>query len=186
MEQAAQERGEDIAQVIGEDYKIFCDDIIAQATPKSLVEKAKESLSIIFSCLSILLLIQSLSTLPIKDWLVNGFKGSEWNYHSVPISLSFFPFAVLITVTAWLTVLWIGKTAFVVAEPANSSGTAFKKELTSKQIRQSVIGGAVLTVLIVGVGFLTYMLSDVILFSVHAAILGGVIIVLFLLGRWTR
>ena len=51
---SAQKRGENIKSVVGEDYKVFCDDIIASLPPKSMAEKVLEFFDIICWCLSIL------------------------------------------------------------------------------------------------------------------------------------
>ncbi|GAU77600.1 hypothetical protein [Fusibacter sp. 3D3] len=47
---SAQERNDDIQTVIGEDYKVFCDDVIASLPPKTPKEKLYELLDIV--CLS--------------------------------------------------------------------------------------------------------------------------------------
>lgn len=51
---SAQNRGEDIQSVVGGDYKVFCDDIIANSPTRSRREKVLDFFDIIFWCLSIL------------------------------------------------------------------------------------------------------------------------------------
>lgn len=45
---SAQKRGENIQTVIGEDYKVFCDNIIASLPPQSIKEKIFGFLDTIF------------------------------------------------------------------------------------------------------------------------------------------
>lgn len=54
---SAQKRGEDIRAVIGEDYKDFCDNVIANLPPKTTIQKITDFLDIFSWCLSILLTI---------------------------------------------------------------------------------------------------------------------------------
>jgi DNA-binding ferritin-like protein (Dps family) len=54
---SAQKRGEDIRAVIGEDYKDFCDNVIANLPPKTTIKKVTDFLDIFCWCLSILLTI---------------------------------------------------------------------------------------------------------------------------------
>ncbi len=62
-----QERGENIEQVIGQNYKEICDDIINEFPKKTLKEKILESISISFSCMWILgiiwLVMQSITAI---------------------------------------------------------------------------------------------------------------------------
>lgn len=51
---SAQDRGKNIQSVIGEDYKVFCNNIIENLPPRSTKEKVTEFFDIICWCLSIL------------------------------------------------------------------------------------------------------------------------------------
>lgn len=51
---SAQKRGETIESVIGEDYQVFCDDIIASLPPKNKKESILEFVDTLSLCLSIL------------------------------------------------------------------------------------------------------------------------------------
>ncbi|HWQ42405.1 MAG TPA: hypothetical protein VN456_10285, partial [Desulfosporosinus sp.] len=44
----AQDRGDDISSIIGEDYQAFCNEILQSATPKTFRERAAEVVSIIY------------------------------------------------------------------------------------------------------------------------------------------
>ncbi|MHC1723740.1 MAG: hypothetical protein AB9836_11135 [Aminipila sp.] len=55
---SAKERGEEMSQAIGTDYKQFCDDIIAEIKPKSIKDKVKDTLSMVSMSVSILIFIK--------------------------------------------------------------------------------------------------------------------------------
>lgn len=84
---SAQERNDDIQTVIGEDYKVFCDDIIASLPPKTLKEKIFELLDIVCLSTSILgaitLAMASETYILIKDTI----SGSPKNFQ---LSISIF------------------------------------------------------------------------------------------------
>lgn len=54
---SAQERGEDMESVIGEDYKTFCDDIIASLPPKTVKQRIIDFFDILCGGLAVLLAI---------------------------------------------------------------------------------------------------------------------------------
>lgn len=72
---SAQERGEDIETVIGEDYKEFCDSIIASLPKKTLKQRTVSFLDIACWCLAILgaiNIVMSRDTINIIRNLVSG------------------------------------------------------------------------------------------------------------------
>lgn len=109
---SAQKRGENIGSVIGgEDYKGFCDEVIASLPPKTVKQRFVDVLDIICCCVSILLVINivfSSDTILIIQNLINR-KPVDFN-----ISFSFGNAAsiVVIIAIACITVNVIMKNAF--------------------------------------------------------------------------
>ncbi|MBE6034792.1 MAG: DUF1129 family protein [Clostridiales bacterium] len=106
---SAKERGEDMKQAIGGDYKQFCDDIIAASKPKSTAEKMKDI------CTTVLLSASSLLFIKLIFFTIDGVmavlndEAFNWN---VPVSyLDIFFMAVAIA-ASWGIVAVILKDAF--------------------------------------------------------------------------
>jgi len=153
----AQDRGDDISSVIGDDYKSFCNQIIENTIPKTMSEKIFESIYILISALYILMTIQitvSSSTRHIITNLINHKKGDL----SIPIDLGFVVSTLVILFGSYFIVTYIGKKAF---------------EVPSKRILFGVFG--IIFFSFVG----SYELSNIILFKVNLLLLISVIIILF-------
>ncbi|GFN32928.1 hypothetical protein [Paenibacillus xylaniclasticus] len=145
MALAAQERGEDLADVIGSDYKAFCDEIVSQGTRKTKWEYVKEAIFIIANGGAVLLLIHLL-------------------------------FMTSTTIAAaWLITYWIGKRSFQLSSP-----------LAKKPYLVQFLWGAAFGITTVAWLILVISLKSVVLFSVHLFVVIGMIIVLSLIGRWSR
>jgi len=72
---SAQERGENIQDVIGKDYKAFCDNVIASLPPQNMKERILEFLDTVFLCAAILgaiTIITSKDTIALIHNLISG------------------------------------------------------------------------------------------------------------------
>lgn len=76
---AAQERGEGIDAVIGEDYKEFCDSVIETLPKKTPKQKLVEKLDMICLCLSILFAINILLSRDTIEMIKNAIIGGQVN-----------------------------------------------------------------------------------------------------------
>lgn len=106
---SAKERGEEMSQAIGTDYKQFCDDIIAEIKPKNIKEKVKDTLSMVSMSAAMLILIKMvfftagvIKTVILKQTI-------NWN---VPIQYLDIFLMVFIVAASWAMVEVILKDAF--------------------------------------------------------------------------
>ncbi|MGB4504391.1 MAG: DUF1048 domain-containing protein, partial [Syntrophaceticus sp.] len=103
----AQQRGEDIEKVIGEDYQSFCDSIIESAQPKKFPwQKAFRYLEIVilvFGCLWVIDLISNY----LSQMIINGRLILDYQ-----VNLGFLLVAAINTLAAVLIVNYIGKKSF--------------------------------------------------------------------------
>ena len=76
---AAQQRGEGIDAVIGEDYKEFCDSVIETLPKKTPKQKFVEKLDMICLCLSILFAINILLSRDTIEMIKNAIVGGQVN-----------------------------------------------------------------------------------------------------------
>ncbi|USB34646.1 hypothetical protein [Paenibacillus sp. YPG26] len=179
MTLAAQERNEDISTIIGTDYKSFCDEIILNSASKSGRDKLKEAVAIIFSGLSILLLIHVIVSGSLNQWIQNGFSTFKINLY-IPIGLGFVLNAILLLSIAWGLVTWIGKRAFHHTQMADNRKSYSPK---SRYLKRFLIGAGIGTFLMISL-YVINKLDSIVLFTVHAFILLGVCVVLYLIGKW--
>lgn len=78
---SAQKRGDNIASVVGDDYKQFCDDVIANLPPKTWKQKTIDIADIICSGISILLLINILISEEFRTMIKNLSNGEPNNFN---------------------------------------------------------------------------------------------------------
>ncbi|MNJ42402.1 hypothetical protein D3C77_373730 [compost metagenome] len=108
---SAQHRGEDISAVIGEDYKTFCDNIIASVPRLTFKDKLVELMDIVLlstSILGLILIVTSKDTFQlVRDLLA----GTPANYQ-ISISVGALASFGLIIFTAIFVINYIGKTSF--------------------------------------------------------------------------
>ena len=83
---SAQQRGENIRSVIGEDYKAFCDDVIANLPPESRTQSVIDFFDIVCWCLSILGLINIVISNETIILLRNAVAGKPLDF-SISVSL---------------------------------------------------------------------------------------------------
>ena len=111
----AQQRGEDIEKVIGEDYQSFCDSIIESVQPKKFTwQKAFRYLEIVilgFGCLWII----DLACSYLPRMIINGRLIFDYQ-----VNLGFLLVAAINTLAAVLIVDYIGKKSFKLRKDKDS------------------------------------------------------------------
>lgn len=105
---SAQQRGEDIQSVIGNDYKAFCDEVIASLPPNTVKQKIVEGIDIFCWCFSILGAINLVISKETIVLIRNMFTGQELNFH-ISISLGMILSTIAIMVAAVAIVQYIVK-----------------------------------------------------------------------------
>lgn len=115
---SAQKRGENIKAVIGEDYKVFCDNIIASIPPQSIKEKFMGVLSTVFLCTSILGIINIITSKDTIFLIRNIITGEPLNFQ-IAVSIGSLITYGMIIVAAFMIVRVICKTSFKHAKKEN-------------------------------------------------------------------
>jgi len=178
---AAEQRGDCLKSVIGDDYKAFCDEIIDNAGPKPLIESVKESVYIIaMSAMTLLIIDVIFSGFPAR-FLKEGIGNAGFDYN-IPVTLGFVTSTVIITLVAWLLVYWVGKKAFEMSRGTEELKTKPKSATYPKRILWGLLVGAAVAAFFI----MTVNFNEVILFSVHALIIAAVIVALYLATRWAK
>ena len=119
---SAQKRGENMQSVVGKDYKVFCDDIIANLPPKTRKEKVLDLFDTICECLSILgaiIIIMSDETIAL---IRNLTIGKPLNFE-ISISMGNIISVGLIIVLAVILVEIILKNSFEIGKKKKGSKT---------------------------------------------------------------
>lgn len=114
----AQERGETMEQVIGPDYKQFCDEIVSALPPRTWKERGKEELEILFLSAGIMLAL----------WFAKALISALTQHGSIshlPLTVGEMISCVVVIAVAWLVVYYIGKTAFEKKAPRWGKKTTF-------------------------------------------------------------
>ncbi|WP_455542586.1 hypothetical protein [Intestinibacter sp.] len=157
-----QERGENIEQVIGENYKEICDDIINEFPKKTLKEKILESISISFSCIWILgiiwLVMQSITAIV---------KHQDFNFI---LSVGDIVNAMLIIAIANIFVTYICKTSL------NKSD---KKSIMDNKILGFIVAWIVLMAVMLIFIAITYFFNQTVLIVPFYA---GIIFIIIVFG----
>lgn len=161
----AQERGESLDTIIGEDYKQFCDEIIATFKPN----KTKQFLNFLgilfhsFFFLGLIQIITSSKTIPLIEKTVNE-KAFDFHY-TIPISVATLSMFLLITSFSFFIVYFITKNAF--------------KNKRFVIILGSIFAGATLVLV-----FIThYFLETIVLFHLNFLVACLIVIVFYVLHR---
>lgn len=63
-----QNRGQSVSDVIGDDYKTFCDEVIAEMPPLTKKQKTLKNVQLLCSCIGILAFIWAVFSLPRGDF----------------------------------------------------------------------------------------------------------------------
>lgn len=138
---SAQERGEDMKTLIGEDYKSFCDEVIAALPQKSRKERVLDLIDIFLLSTSILGAIHIVISKEMIDLIHNAVTGQQLNFQ-VPISLGNLLSYAIILATAFLIVHVIGRNSLKPEKKHNQSKP-------KKFIIGGAIGGGVMAVFLI-------------------------------------
>lgn len=112
---SAQQRGDDIRSVIGEDYQEFCDHVIASLPPESLKQKIIGFFDIVCWCLSTLGLINIVSSRETISPIRNVITRKPLDF-SISISLGSIVSTGIIIAAAFVLVEIITKKSFQIGK----------------------------------------------------------------------
>ena len=160
---SAQERGEKIDSVIGEDYKEFCDDIIANLPPKTVKQKLADFFDTACWSLSILGIITILFSPQTIGIIKNIFSKQSLNFN---ISISLGNILMICSVIALAVFIfeYITKNSFK----------------DSKSKKSAIIKSILAALGIILVFLVTVHLRKIILFNVNIFIALLIVIVLYI------
>lgn len=131
---SAQERGEDIETVIGEDYKAFCDNIIANLPHQNIKERIFEIFNIVFLCTAILGIISIITSLFSTNWEIFDFN--------IVVSVGWLVSYAIIIAVAFVIVQVVGKTSV-------ESGKRVDKSKVMNFFRSFLIGACTMAICLV-------------------------------------
>lgn len=157
---SAQERGEDIASVIGEDYKSFADNIVANVPKLTWKDRMLELLDIILLSSSILGVIFVVTSKDTFSIVRNWFAGEPTQYN-ISISLGALTAYGLIILCSILLIHLVTKTSFDYLNKRN------------------IIKIALLDLVFVAITVLLAWFGRNTVFTVHFAIVCMLVVVLF-------
>lgn len=135
---SAQERGEDMKTVIGEDYRSFCDEVIAALPKKNIKERILEMIDMLLLCTAIFAAISIVLSQETFELIRNALTGREMNFQ-ISISLGGLLRYAVIFATAFLTVQVICRNAL---KPAGQQ----KHGKLVKFVAGGAIGGGIMAV----------------------------------------
>ena len=135
----AQDRGDDISTIIGEDYQTFCDEILQSANSKTFKERTTENLSIIFRGLYTLLAINVIFS-PATRVLIKNLINKEPYDSRFPITAGLIMGIVIIVGASYLIVFYIGKKSFKLTAGANKLKTQPRRRRGIKHILKYTAG----------------------------------------------
>jgi len=138
---AAQERGEDINMLIGEEYKSFCDEVIAALPQKSHKERVLDLIDTLLLSTSILGVIHIVISKETTELIYNAVTGQQLNFQ-ISISVGNLLSYVIIIATTFLIVHVIGKNLLKPEKKHNQSKT-------KKFIIGGAIGGGLMAVFLI-------------------------------------
>ncbi len=133
---SAQERGESIQTVIGEDYQVFCDEVIANTPKKTKKEKALDLIDTVFLCVAILAAINIFFSPKFYAFVSDLIKGNPLD-PSLPLSLRDLIVFAAVPGIAVLIVDRICKTALKPEKPQ-------KKSKLKQFAKAGAIGGGIM------------------------------------------
>lgn len=107
---SAQKRGQDIKSVIGEDYKTFCDNVIAGLPPRTLKQKVVDIVSTFCLALSVVLAINTVISKEMFDIVKGMFSGKQIDV-TLSVSVGKLISTLLIVIFAYVITITIMKSA---------------------------------------------------------------------------
>lgn len=138
---SAQERGEDINTLIGQDYKSFCDEVIAALPQKSQKERVLDLIDTLLLSTSILGVIHIVMSKETMRLIYNAVTGQQLNFQ-ISISVGNLLSYVIIIATAFLIVHVVGKNSLKPEKKHNQSKP-------KKFIVGGAIGGGIMAVFLI-------------------------------------
>jgi len=127
----AQERGENVKKVIGEDYKLFCDEVIAALPQKTKKEQILDFLNSILLCTSILGAINIVISKETILLIRNIVTGQPLN------------FQISFTVSSLLSYFLILAAAFLIVHVILKSSLKPEKKEKQSKLKTFLIGGSI-------------------------------------------
>ncbi|MFU0833783.1 MAG: DUF1129 domain-containing protein [Oscillospiraceae bacterium] len=163
---SAQERGENIQTVIGEDYKAFCNNIIASLPPRGVKEKILEFLDILLLGTSLLGTIHIILSKDTISLIRNALSGETLNFQ-IGISIGSLIAYCIIIAASIIIVHAIGKASF---KP--------KPEKKRNKVRDFSIGAGIMAFFL----FLAWI-GKAVLFTVNIFAACAFVLVLYISHR---
>lgn len=154
-----EERGENIEEILGGDYKKICDEIITAFPPKTKKDKFLQSVSIFTMSFSIILLIYFLS-----QFIPNLIQGS--NQGTFDFRASYFIIFPLLGLVVYFSIKFISNVKFKQSTPQKNNTKEF------------LLAWLSLSIFVAITVFLETVLDQV-LFEVSVFIVLGIILILF-------
>ncbi|MBS5111583.1 MAG: hypothetical protein KHZ15_02720 [Coprobacillus cateniformis] len=165
---SAQNRGENINDVIGGDLKEFCDEVISNLSPKTVKEKWIDRLDIFCSCMPILGTISIVFSSDFREMINNMISNQPINYN-IGVSVGMIISICVIMIAAIFIVDRITK-------------NALKKESDSNRSKRVIIGsvmGAILMILFI----IIWKLGNQILFNINIFLVITVLVGFFIVHK---
>lgn len=175
---SAQNRNEPISNVIGNDYKEFCDEIVRNAIPKSIRERIFEDLSIIAKGGATLLTINIILSGFLWDLIRNLIDEKTVNLN-YSFTLGFLFSTLIILIVSYLIVMFIGKKTFKFTELSREQKTKPKRKTYLKRFLWGGIFGLLFMVMVI----CSRILNKHVLFKVNIFLLFGIILLLLIVDR---
>lgn len=152
-----QERGENINNVIGGDFKEFCDNVIANLQPRTIKEKVLITSNVFCIGLSTFFTLRIIFS---KDTYAHGLFAKETVNYSLPITLGTIIFTIIMLIFSGIIVEVITK-------------KPYKKQ-----------EGSIVVATIIATFILTAKFGKTVIFTVNIFTAIGVVIVLFIIHKF--
>ncbi|MDW2797666.1 hypothetical protein RZO55_08780 [Clostridium boliviensis] len=158
---SAQQRGENIHAVIGEDYQAFCDDVIASLPPATLKQRIIDFLDIVCWSLSILGAINIVIANETISMIHNLISGNPLNYH------------ISVSIGSAISIGIIVVEAIVIVEVYMKNAFQIGKKKKNDRLKAFFVGGGLMAVflLITWLGRATLFTVNIFIALVVVAIL---------------
>ncbi|WP_124066363.1 hypothetical protein [Clostridium sp. E02] len=160
---SAQQRGENISSVIGEDYKAFCDNVIASLPSKTIKQKMIDFFDLVCLCLSLLGVINMVMAEETIPLIRNAIAGKQLNYN-ISVSLGSVISVDIIVVAAIAIVDIVMKNVFLIG-----------KKKQNDRLKAFLVGGGLMAVFL-----LIAWLGRATLFTVNIFIALAVVAILYI------
>lgn len=160
---SAQQRGENIRSVIGEDYQAFCDDVIASLPPATPKQRIIDFFDIVCWSLSILGAINIVIANETIALLHNLISGNPLNYQ------------ISVSIGSVVSVGMIVTAAIVIVEIFMKNAFQIGKKKKHDKLMAFLIGGGLMAVFL-----LVAWLGQATLFTVNILIACAVVLVLYI------